>query len=230
MTTIRERFWAKVRRGDGCWEWTAARSAAGYGWFKGAAGPELAHRVAWRLERGEIQAGLFVLHRCDNPRCVRPDHLFLGTNADNMADMVQKGRQSRGEAIAARMRGGLHWTVRHPERIARGDRNGARTRPDRVASGDRNGMRTHPESRATGERHGSRTHPESVTRGERNGQAKLTEAALSDIRARVANGETQAALAAEYGVSRAAVCLALKGRTWAHAIPRNRGSDAANRS
>jgi|SRR5262245_6530410 len=93
-----QRFWAKVRKTEGCWLWTArGRVGKGYGKFSVARGfNQLAHRIAWILARGPIPEGLHVLHGCDNKLCVRPDHLFLGTNADNVADMVRKGRQSCG--------------------------------------------------------------------------------------------------------------------------------------
>lgn len=99
LTSIAIRFWAKVpQRGTGCWEWQASMYPSGYGQFRGSADKEgMAHRWAWRLTRGEIPTGKYILHRCDNRRCVRPTHLFLGTQHDNMADAGKKGRIPRGE-------------------------------------------------------------------------------------------------------------------------------------
>ena len=90
-----ERFWEKVVKTPTCWLWTAA-AQGGYGVIgdphrKGRV--LRAHRVSWELHDGPIPSGMDVLHRCDTPACVRPDHLFLGTAADNIADMFAKGRQ-----------------------------------------------------------------------------------------------------------------------------------------
>ena len=83
-----ERFWIKVQKTPECWMWTASTDSDGYGQFD----HNHAHRVAWELTYDPIPPGLHVLHRCDNPPCVRPDDLFLGTPADNTRDMVEKGR------------------------------------------------------------------------------------------------------------------------------------------
>lgn len=97
-TDFTTRFWEKVRKdASGCWLWTASATGTGfkYGqvmWRGRYATPQKAHRVAWELTNGHIPDNLQVLHRCDVPLCVNPNHLFLGTQKDNLADARQKGR------------------------------------------------------------------------------------------------------------------------------------------
>jgi hypothetical protein len=94
---VGERFWSKVAYvgagPDDCWEWDASRDKYGYGQFSmGHSECDPAHRVAYALAHGAVPAGLFVCHSCDNPPCVNPSHLWLGTAADNNRDRDLKGR------------------------------------------------------------------------------------------------------------------------------------------
>lgn len=95
---IKERFFDKVSPEpmSGCWLWTGAPSdntkTGQYGRFRMNGKQRRAHRASWELFRGKIPEGMHVLHRCDNPVCVNPDHLFIGTNSDNVADRVEKHR------------------------------------------------------------------------------------------------------------------------------------------
>ena len=105
MTTREDRFWAKVDH-DGptpdhvpelgpCWIWTASKDSRrwkGYGFFWDGKRQRSAHRFSWELAYGAVADGMFVLHRCDNPSCIRPEHLFLGTHQDNMHDRDLKHR------------------------------------------------------------------------------------------------------------------------------------------
>ena len=97
--TDEERFWSKVEKNSDneCWEWKAGKYSFGYGEFSINGKNDLAHRYSYSLYYGEIPKGMFVCHHCDNPPCVNPKHLFLGTHIDNVNDMLQKKRNPRGE-------------------------------------------------------------------------------------------------------------------------------------
>lgn len=101
-----DRFWSRVKKSDeidGCWEWTAGRTSQGYGHFQVNGVIHKTHRYAYEMANGPIPPGLFACHRCDNPPCVRPDHIFLGTNRDNQIDSRDKGRNrpARGQAAGS---------------------------------------------------------------------------------------------------------------------------------
>ena len=211
----REIFFSKTKLSDmsrpgmetPCLVWTSRCDKDGYGRFRSAGRDVGTHRLAWEFEHGNIPDGLLVLHRCDNPPCVAVGHLFLGTNADNMADRNAKGRQARGDTSGARL---------HPERWARGDAYHARLHPENLARGDAHGSRLHPERVARGDRNGSRLHPESRPRGESNTRAKLTESNVRFIFLLRAQGWTSKRLAAEFGMGRTAIGDILARKKWAH--------------
>lgn len=95
MKNTAHRFWSKVgdrSNADECWHWIAAHDQHGYGVFWMAGRLTKAPRASWELHNGPIPEGSWVLHRCDTPSCVNPTHLFLGTRADNLRDMREKGR------------------------------------------------------------------------------------------------------------------------------------------
>lgn len=110
MVTPVDRFWSRVVKHDGCWEWTGAKWPFGYGSFRAYTGPKFsmprngyvdAHRFSWELHNGPIPEGMFVCHRCDHPPCTNPEHLFLGTQKDNMQDCSRKGKAGRAPILTA---------------------------------------------------------------------------------------------------------------------------------
>lgn len=89
-----EKFWSMCeKRENSCWEWTRCLHKDGYGQLSYHRKFWLAHRLAWHLARGPIPKGICVCHKCDNPKCINPDHLFIGSHAENMSDMKNKGRR-----------------------------------------------------------------------------------------------------------------------------------------
>lgn len=193
------RFWSKVDKNgptqphmdSPCWLWTAGKSSTGYGNLRVGGKLIKTHRVSWIINRGQIPHdgsyhGICVLHCCDNPACVNPGHLFLGTNTDNIHDMTAKGR---------------HFSITKPECVARGDNHGSRIHPERLARGDNNG---------------SRLHPERLARGEAVGTSKLTSAIVIDIRALYAGGKTQKQIAKQFGLNQTTISKIVTRKQWTH--------------
>lgn len=128
--SLEERFWSKVDRSEDCWIWKAARSSIGYGQFTATNRRQVgAHRFSYELANGPIPGGLCVLHRCDNPPCVNPLHLYAGTAADNMRDRT----------VRRRYVGSTTFPALHPERMPRAQRHGSRTMPEQTARGEQHG-------------------------------------------------------------------------------------------
>ncbi len=111
-----ERFAAKVNKiPGGCWEWSACiHVTTGYGLIRWEGKTQKAHRVSWKINNGEIPAGSYVLHACDNRKCVNPDHLSLGDHVQNMRDAVERKRFPTGDA---------HHTRRNPEWMSKGEKH-----------------------------------------------------------------------------------------------------------
>lgn len=209
--SLEERFWSKVAKGGGCWEWTRYREPDwGYGIFRAVPGESMqkAHRVSWEIAHGPIPEGMQVCHRCDNPPCVRPDHLFLGTHLDNMRDRNAKGRQSRdgstpGEnSTSAKLTDEQVKDIR--DRYLAGgvlqqdlaaEYNISQTQISRIVRGVRRADTMTGKARTFESRRG---------RGQRRA---LTAEQEGCIRERRAAGETRRSLADEYGVSMSLISL-----------------------
>lgn len=181
MRNLAKRFWSHVKKTSGCWEWQRAQDKDGYGLFKVSTPARKmvrASRFAWEITYGRIRSRKWVLHKCDNPSCCRPSHLFIGTALVNSQDCIAKGR------------------------IASGKRNGSWTQPLRRPSGERHGSHTKPHRRPTGDRNGSRTRPESRPRGDNHGCTKISDRGVRALMKDFATGKfTKTALAKKYRIS-----------------------------
>ncbi len=217
-------FEARVDRSggiDACHKWTLAPNPHGYGRASVGGVRMYAHRLAWEIANGPIPPGLEVCHNCpdgDNPTCCNVAHLWLGTQAENVADMITKGRAAPPEQHRPKnpAHGDDHWSRKSPERVARGERNGARTHPERYPRGDDHYSRVRPEAVARGDDHWSRRHPERRARGEANGQTKLTAAKVLEMRALRAGGMKLQPLADLFEISKQTVSKILRRESWGH--------------
>ena len=192
---------------SGCWEWTGGKSH-GYGQTRihelWGSSPVYAHRLSALIEYGPIPSNLRVCHHCDNPKCIRPDHLFLGTDADNLGDMKAKGRSAFGEK-----NGMTKLSDRDIEAIRLLVSNGFTQREIAKRYGISEG---HMSTIVKGKRRGTAA----GALRQRHGLAKLTEAQVLKMYELHDDGWTATELGKEFGVSDATAHCVIVGRTWRH--------------
>lgn len=195
--TLLKRFESKyqVDFESGCWNWTAAKKENGYGIINVNHRSVRAHRLAWLIYKGEIPFhesyhGMCVLHKCDNRACVNPDHLFLGTQKENLEDAVKKERQAKGDRSGPSL---------HPEKIKRGKEHYSFLHPEKVSRGE------NKSALLIGK----------MACGERHHWAKLTYEKVNEIR-RLFNVEkrSQSEIVTRLNVSQSLVSLIVRNKIW----------------
>lgn len=212
IQAIKARFEAKYQKGepDECWEWTASRNGLGYGSCSASLyGEQLAHRVAYRLAYGDIPEGHSICHTCDNPPCVNPDHLFAGTHAENMADAAGKGR-IRCPGMPGESNPVSKFTQADKDDMVQRYLDGEKQADIAARYGAHRGtvrkvVKKHCDFDGRTRRGGSL-----------NVNSKLTDDQVREVRRRYRLGESQQAIADDYGVSQVAVSCIIRRKTYAH--------------
>jgi hypothetical protein len=210
--TLEKRFWSKVKKTSGCWIWTGATNSCGYGDIWATTRLERAHRVSWFFAHGPIPEGKLVLHKCDNPPCVNPDHLFLGTHRDNTQDMFKKNR-------ANKVRGEGHpLTFFTEDQVIELRRRYGAGEDIKLLAKEFNTTRDSIYPAVSGR---TWKHlPGAIKRGLPKGAiapfAKLTDESVIEAHKRIKNGESINKVAQELGCSGVALGNAVNGKTWKH--------------
>jgi len=209
----KDRFWLYVRKSDECWEWIGGKDRDGYGIFtikldskkrKATRAP----RVAWILTNGEIASRMCVCHKCDNPGCVNPDHLFLGSAADNNLDKIRKGRHRYAKGMDV---GHAKLTEDQVLEILKDPRPYTEISADyEVTALTIRDIKQRKSWKHLGIERVKRT---GGTKGEKRHNAQLTESDVLVIRA---SGETGKSLSEQYCVSQQTICDIRKHRSWKH--------------
>ena len=214
MPTVEERFWSKVDKTGDCWIWLGGVSGDGYGRFWD--GPEKmigAHRFSWLLAGESIPEGEYVCHHCDNPPCVRPSHLFVGTQQDNIDDKMRKGRHVASKGSD----NGMSLLSEEDVRNICGEFNRG-TNQNKIAR--QYGIsKKHISDIIRGKRWGYLGLGLNVSHyanGEKSGRARLTENNVLQIRTTHKNGCSRKDLMKEFGISSSTLHYILSGRTWVH--------------
>jgi hypothetical protein len=222
---IIKRFWDKVHypgNDQDCWEWTACRWGIGYGCFALTIPPQrkksiMAHRFAWEFYNGPIPSNLNVLHKCDNPPCCNPEHLFLGTASDNMCDRDSKNRNAHGST-----HGNSKLSEKILENIINDTLSGKITSMSQITN-------THNVSRVTirkilsgyGWNHViskySKSDMEKILEI-LNDNTSLSPVEVIDIKNRIKNGESNSSIARSYNVYASTISSIKTGKTWKHII------------
>lgn len=207
--SFKQRFFSYVsKKESGCWEWTGAKSINGYGITTVKNTKVASHRVSLIMHGGSFtEEKCCACHTCDNPACVNPEHLWAGSNQDNRDDCVRKKRHVFGDNM---------WSVRFPEKVARGDRHNTKTHPERIARGERHGSHTHPEKWSRGDNHYTRTNPEKVLRGENHYKAKLTADNVREIRQMRKDGAIFRLISEKFGVRIPTIQNIVARNVWKH--------------
>lgn len=216
-TSMLNRFWSKVDKSNGddsCWEWTAYKYPNGYASIRLNGVRYYAHRASWIIHYGEIPEGLLVCHHCDNPPCVNPSHLFLGTTQDNVNDKMNKGRYRAGHVSGEdHPNSRFNWEIINKIRKSYAEGVTQQELADKYNTSqayigkiikniwwkDNNYIPS----------------DNYIARGESHSMSKLTQIQVTEIRNRHAKGGlTQQQLGKEYGVSRALIGLIVNNKLW----------------